>query len=186
MGFDQFLTNPKKKEAAALQTQVQEINEKVASVTVSMAGLNQIKKRVEEKRREKEALSGKIPDDRQIGLIMDQLGKESQTKQIDLIQFLINEGAGGQAEDKLKAKSGPFKRVLLEVGLNAVFGTIGPCLENIQSLPVFSEIQKIDIRRVEKTFPKFKVTVEEVLFISPSARKEPPGKGGAENFQTSR
>ena len=80
MGFDQFLTQPKKKEAMALQKQVQESNEKLASVTGSLVGLNQIKKRVEEKRKEKEALSGRIPDDRQLGIVLDQLGKESQTK----------------------------------------------------------------------------------------------------------
>jgi Tfp pilus assembly protein PilO len=184
MGFDQFFTNPKKKEAAALQKQVQEINEKMASVTVSIAGLNQIKKNVEEKRREKEALSGKIPDDRQIGLILDQLGKESQIKKIDLIQLNINEeSAKGPSEDKGKTGSGSFKRVMLDVGLTAAYGTIGPCLENIQSLPVFTEIEKIDISRQEESFPKLKVSFQQFLFVSSSARKDSTTKGDAENVR---
>ena len=52
LGFDQLLTQPKKKEVVALQKQVQEFNEKLASVTVSLSGINQTKIRVEEKRKE--------------------------------------------------------------------------------------------------------------------------------------
>ena len=80
MGFDQLLTQPKKKEALTLQKQIQEFNEKLASVTVSVSGLNQLKKRVEEKRKEKETLTGRIPDDRQLGMILDLLGEGKPDK----------------------------------------------------------------------------------------------------------
>lgn len=186
MGFDQFLTQPKKKEAAALQKQVQEANEKLASVTGSLAGLNQIKKRVEEKRKEKESLSGRIADDRQLGIVLDQLGKESQTKQIDLIQLNINDSpAGGPAEEKGRPKSGYFKKVVLDVGLTAGYGTIGPCLDNMQSLPIFSEIEKVQIRRKEDLLPKLQVTVQQTLYISSSLKKEFHSEGDAKNIQTS-
>jgi Tfp pilus assembly protein PilO len=183
MGFDQFFTTPKKKEVAALQKQVQESNEKMASVTASLTGLNPIKKRVGEKRKEKEALSGRIPDDRQISLIMDQLGKESQTKQIDLVQLNINEeSAKGASEGQGKTGAGSYKRVILDVGLSAGFNSIGSCLENIQSLPIFMEIEKVDVRRQEESFPKLKVSFQQFLFVS-SVRKGPTAKGDAENVK---
>ena len=177
MGFDQFLTQPKKKEVKALQNQVQESNEKLTAVTVSLAGLNPIRKRVEEKRKEKEALSGRISDDRQLGLVLDQLGKESQQKQMDLIQLNINEEtAVGPAEEKGGAQPGSFKKVILEVGLQAGYGTIGPYLESIQSLPIFLEIEKVDIRRKEESFPKLQVTVQQTLYISSSLRRNPKAR----------
>ncbi len=148
MGFDQFIAQPKKKEVAALQKQVQEYNEKLVAVTTSLTGLNPIRKRVEEKRKERESMAGRISDDRQLGLLLDQLGKESQMKQMDLIHLNINEDTAGiPAEDKSKPKAGSFKKVILETELQAGYGTIGPYLDNIQSLPIFLEIEKVDIQR---------------------------------------
>jgi hypothetical protein len=181
MGFDQFLTQPKKKEALALQKQVQESNEKLAAVTGSLVGFNQIKKRVEEKRKEREVLSGKIPDDRQLEIVLDQLGKESQTKKIDLIQLNINDQP---AEDKGGPKSGSYKKVFLDVELTASFETIGPSLENIISLPIFSEIEKIDVRRKEEIFPKLQVTIQQALYISSSPQKESSREGDGQNIRT--
>jgi hypothetical protein len=187
MGFDQFLTQPKKKEVKALQKQVQEYNETLASVMVSLAGLNPIKKRVEGKRKEKESLSGRIYDDRQLGLILDQLGKESQQKQMDLIQLNINEEtAAGPVEDKNMPKAGSFKKVILEVGLQAGYGAIGPYLESVQALPIFMQIDKVDIRRKEDSFPKLQVTVQQVLYVSSYLKKESPGPGNGQPIQTSR
>ncbi|MHB8842968.1 MAG: hypothetical protein ACYC56_14475 [Candidatus Aquicultor sp.] len=185
MGFDQFLTQPKKKEAKALQSQVQESNEKLASVSSSLVGLNQIRKRVEEKRKEKEALSGRISDDRQLGIVLDQLGKESQTKQIDLIQLNVNDQvAGNPAEDKGGAQSGSFKRMVLDIEMNAAFRNIGPSLENILSLPIFSEFEKVDIKRKEEIFPKLQVTVQQTLYISSAQKKESQGEGDGQNIRT--
>jgi hypothetical protein len=188
MGFDQFLTTPKKKEVLALRKQVQESNEKLASVSGSLVGLNQIRKRVEEKRKEKETLSGRIPDDRQLGMVLDQLGKDSQTKQIDLIQLNINDqAAGGPAEDKGGLKPGSFKKVVLDVELAAGFGTIGPCLDNMQSLPIFSEIEKVEIRRKEDLFPKVQVMVQQTLYVSTSLKQEFHNReGDAQNIRPSR
>ncbi len=184
MGFDQFLTQPKKKEVLALQKQVQESNEKLAAVTGSLVGLNQIRKRVEEKRKEKEALSGRVPDDRQLEIVLDQLGKESHTKQIDLIQLNINDQpAGGPAEDKGGAQSGSFKKVVMDIEMNAAFGNIGPSLENMLSLPIFSEFEKVDIKRKEEIFPKLQVTVQQNLYIS-SPKKESRGEGDGQNIRT--
>jgi Tfp pilus assembly protein PilO len=176
MGFDQFLTQPKKKEAAALQKQVQELNEKLASVTVSLAGFNSIKKRVEEKRKEREAMTGRIPDDRQLGILLDQLGKESQQKQTDLIRLTINDQPTGKpTEEKDKAKPGSFKKVILDVELNTSFGIIGPYLENLIALPIFSEIEKVDIHRKEDLFPKLQVTIQQTLYISSPKKDSQPG-----------
>ena len=187
MGFDQFLIQPKKKEAAALQKQVQEYNEKLASVTTSLAQLNPIRKRVEEKRKEKDAFSGRISDDRQLGLLLDQLGKESQMKQMDLIHLKINdETAGSSAEDKSKPNAGSFKKVILDSGLQAGYGAIGPYLDNIQSLPIFLEVEKVDIRRKEESFPKLEVTVQQVLYIASSVKKEAQGQGNGQAIQTLR
>jgi len=111
MGFDQLLTTPKKKEAAALQKQVQEYNEKLASVTASLAGLIPARKRVERKRKEKESFAGRISDDRQLRLLLDQLGKETQQKQMDLIHLNISDDTAGiTAEEKNKLKPGPSKK----------------------------------------------------------------------------
>ena len=187
MGFDQFFTTPQKKEVATLQKQVQELNDEIASVTVSITGLNQIKKRVEEKRKEKESLTGRISDDRQMGLLLDQLGKESQQKQMDLIQLNVNdETAAGPVEEKNMPKAGSFKKVILEVGLQAGYGTIGPYLESVQALPIFMQIEKIDIRRKEESFPKLQVTVQQVLYISSLLKKESQGQGNGQPIQTSR
>lgn len=185
MGFDQFITQPKKKEVLALRKQVQESNEKLATITGSLVGLNQIRKRVEEKRKEKEALSGRIPDDRQLEMVLDQLGKESHSKQIDLIQMNINDqSAGNPAEDKGGAQSGSFKKVVMDIELNAAFGNIGPSLENILSLPIFSEFEKVDIKRKEEIFPKLQVTVQQTLYISSSPKKESYGEGDGQNIRT--
>ena len=187
MGFDQFFTTPQKKEVATLQKQVQELNDEIASVTVSITGLNQIKKRVEEKRKEKESLTGRISDDRQMGLLLDQLGKESQQKQMDLIQLNVNdETAAGPVEEKNMPKAGSFKKVILEVGLQAGYGTIGPYLESVQALPIFMQIEKIDIRRKEESFPKLQVTVQQVLYVSSLLKKESQGQGNGQPIQTSR
>ncbi len=167
MGFDQFLTQPKKKETVALQKQIQEFNEKLASVTVSVSGLNQLKKRVEEKRKEKETLTGRIPDDRQLEMILDRLGKESQTKKIDLIQMNFSEKAAKDPkEEKGGLRPGLFRKVTLEVDLASDFGAIGPCLESLSSLPIFLEIEKVDIRRKEDLFPKLLVTIQQTLHIA--------------------
>jgi hypothetical protein len=185
MGFDQFLTQPKKKEAKALQNQVQESNEKLAAVTSSLVGLNQIKKRLEEKRKEKEAFSGRIPDDRQLGIVLDQLGKESHTKQIDLIQLNFNDQlAGNPAEEKGGAQPGSFKKVVLDIEMNAAFRNIGPSLENILSLPIFSEFEKVDIKRKDEIFPKLQVTVQQTLYISSSLKTASQGGGDGQNIRT--
>ena len=185
MGFDQFLTTPKKKEVLALQKQVQESNEKLAAVTGSLVGLTQIRKRVEEKRKEKEALSGRIPDDRQVGIVLDQLGKESRNKQVDLIQMNINDQpAGNPAEDKGGAQSGSFKKVVMDMELNAAFGNIGPSLENILNLPIFLEFEKVAIKRKEEIFPKLQVTVQQTLYISSSLKKESHGEGDGQSVRT--
>jgi hypothetical protein len=187
MGFDQLITQPKKKEVAALQKQVQEYNEKLASVTTSLTGLNPIRKRVEEKRKEKESLTGRVSDDRQLGLLLDQLGKESQQKQMDLIQLNINDETSGiSAEDKSKPKAGSFKRVVLETGLQAGYGTIGPYLDNIQSLPIFMQVERVDIRRKEESFPKLEVNVQQVLYIASSLKKEAQGQGNGQPIQALR
>jgi hypothetical protein len=173
MGFDQFFTQPKKKEAMALQKQIQELNEKVALSTGSLVGFNQAKKRVEEKRKEKEALTGRIPDDRQLGIVLDQLGKESQTKQVDLVQLNItDQSAGTSAESKSGSRPGSYKKIALDVELAAPYGTIGPYLENLISLPIFSEIEKVDIRRKEESFPKLQVMIQQALYISSSIKTE--------------
>jgi hypothetical protein len=176
MGFDQLLTQPKKKEAVALQKQVQEFNEKLASVTVSVSGLKQIQKRVEEKRKEKEALTGKIPDDRQLGMVLDRLGKETQTKKIELIQMNFSEPAvGGPKEGGGGSRHGLFRKVILEVDLASDFGAIGLCLENLSSLPIFLEIEKVDVRRKEEMFPKLLVTIQQTLHISATPAKQGTG-----------
>lgn len=177
MGFDQFVTIPKKKEAAALQKQLQEYNEKLVSVTTIMAGLNSTKKRVEEKRKEKESMTGKISDDRQVGLLLDQLGKESQMRKIDLVQLNIkDEPEMGPPGEKRKSKVGALKKIVLDTGLLASFETIGPCLEGIQALPIFLEVEKVDVRRKEESFPKLEVTVQQVIYISQPRPKEHLGK----------
>jgi Tfp pilus assembly protein PilO len=186
MGLDQFLTQPKKKEIKTLQNQVQEYNEKLASVTASLAGLNPIKKRVEEKRKEKETLAGRIPDDRQLGLLLDQIGKESQQKQMDLIQLNINDDlTAGPVGDKNTPKAGAFKKVILEVGLQAGYGTIGPYLEGAQDLPIFMEIEKVDIRRKEDSFPKLQVTVQQIIYISSLQKKESQSQENGRPIQSS-
>jgi hypothetical protein len=166
MCFDQFVTRPKKKEAVALQKQVLELNEKLASVTGSLVGLNQIKRKVEEKRKEKEALSGRVSGDRQVEIILDQLGKESQTNRINLIQLSIAEKKSVRPGGEKEPPPGTFKKVNLEVELASDFAGIGPCLEDLSSLPIFAEMERIDIRRNEESFPKLQVTLQQILHIS--------------------
>ncbi|MBI5604630.1 MAG: hypothetical protein HY879_14920 [Deltaproteobacteria bacterium] len=174
MGFDQFVTQPQKKEVKVLREQVQEYNDKLASLSVSLAGFNAIKKRVEDKRKQKELSVGRVSDARQLDLLLDQMGKESQIKKVDLVQLTINDSiTGTPAEDKEKSKAGSIKKVVLDVGLLAEYGTIGSYLESLQSLPIFLEIEKVDILRKEESFPKLEITLQQTLFIAPSSKKGP-------------
>ncbi|MFH0787769.1 MAG: hypothetical protein V2B13_09160 [Pseudomonadota bacterium] len=184
MGFDTFFVRPKNKELAALRTEVLEANEKLTEITTSMAGLQAVKKRVEEKRKEKEFVSGRISDARQLSLLLDQMGKESQRKQIDLMQLNINYApSGGPAEAKGKPQSGPFKKVALDVGLRAGYGAIGPYLDSIQSLPIFMEVETIDINRKEEIFPKLEITIQQSLYMSKTIEKSETGKANVKEIQ---
>ncbi len=174
MGFDQFVTQPQKKEAEVLRKQVQEYNDKLASVSVSLAGFNAIKKRVEEKRKQKDLSAGRVSDARQLDLLLDHMGKEGQMKKIDLVQLTINDSVTGTpAEAKEKSRVDSIKKVVLDVGLLAEYGTIGSYLESLQSLPIFLEIEKVDILRKEESFPKLEITLQQTLFIAPSSKKGP-------------
>lgn len=185
MGFDTFFVRPKNKELAALRTQVLEANEKLTEITTSMAGLQAVKKRVEEKKKEKEFVSGRISDPRQLSLLLDQMGKESQRKQIDLVQLNINYApTGGPAEAKGKPPlSGSFKKVALDVGLRAGYGAIGPYLDSIQSLPIFMEVEKVDINRKEEIFPKLEITIQQSLYMSKTTERGEPGKANVKEIQ---
>lgn len=184
MAFDTFFVRPKNKELAALRTQVLEANEKLTEITTSMAGLQAVKKRVEEKRKEKEFVSGRISDARQLSLLLDQMGKESQRKQIDLMQLSINYApSGGPAEERGKPLSGPFKKVALDVGLRAGYGAIGPYLDSIQSLPIFMEVEKVDINRKEEIFPKLEITIQQSLYMSKTIEKGETGKANVKEIQ---
>jgi hypothetical protein len=184
MGFDTFFTRPKSKELTALRAQVQDFNEKLSAITTSMAGLQAIKKRVEEKRKEKEFISGRISDARQLSLLLDQMGKESQRKQIDLIQLTINYPlAGSPADEKGKTPMGSFQKVVLEAGLMAGYGAIGPYLDGIQSLPIFLEVEKVDIIRKEGTFPKLQINIQQLLYMSKTNTKGEPGKANVKSIQ---
>jgi hypothetical protein len=184
MGFDTFYAQPKNKELAALRAQVQESNDKLTAITTSMAGLQVIKKRVEEKKMERDFVSGRISDARQLGLLFDYMGKESQRKQIDLMQLTINYApSGGPAEEKGKPLSGSFKKVDLEVGLLAGYGTIGPYLDGIQSLPIFLEVEKVDIRRKEGIFPKLQISLQQSLYMSKTTSRGEPGQANVKEIQ---
>ncbi|MBA4394649.1 MAG: hypothetical protein C0407_13945 [Desulfobacca sp.] len=184
MGFDTFITRPKDKELAALRSLVQESNEKMTAITTSMAGLQAIKKRVEEKRKEKEFVSGRISDARQLALLLDQMGKESQKKQIELMQLTINYGQStAPAEEKGKPLSASFKKIGLDVGLNAGYGAIGPYLDGLQSLPIFLEVEKVDISRKEGIFPKLQINIQQSLYMSKTISKGEPGKANVKDIQ---
>jgi hypothetical protein len=184
MGFDTFVTRPKNKDLAALKTQIQESNEKLTTITMSLAGLPVIKKKVEEKRKEKDFVSGRISDARQLNLFLELLGKESQRKQIDLIQMTINYAqAGNPAEEKGKPLSGAFTRVVLDVGLLAGFGAIGPYLDGLQSLPVFLEVEKVDISRKEGISPKLQINIQQSLYMSKTITKGEIGKANVKGIQ---
>jgi hypothetical protein len=115
------------------------------------------------------------------------LGKESQMKQMDLIHLNINDDtAAVPAEDKSKPKAGSFKKVILETELQAGYGNIGPYLDDIQSLPIFMQVEKVDIRRKEESFPKLQVNVQQVLFMASSPKKEAQGQGNGQPIQTLR
>ena len=166
MGFDQFMTLPKKKELASLEKELQVVNEKFSAAGVSMANLNLVRKRVEGKRKELERASGKISDDRQLELVLNQTGKETQTRKMDLLQLKINEAAAANPA-KEKNKEDSIKKIVLEVGLSAEFQAIGPYLEGLQNLPVFMEIEKLDILRKQEGFPKLEVNLQQNIYISP-------------------
>lgn len=184
MVFDTFITRPKEKELAALKGQVQESNEKLTALTTSMMGLQTVRKRVEEKRRAKELFAGKIFDVKQIDLLLEQIGKESQRKQIDLMQLTINyspsDSSGG---DKAKAPAGSFQRITMDVELLAAYGTIGSYLDGLQLLPIFQEMEKVDISLKEGAVGKLQVSTQQSLYLSgPLPRKE-PGKVNVKETQ---
>ena len=185
MGFDQFVAYPKKKELAVLQKQVREANEKLASLSVSLTGLTAMKKRVEEKRKWIEVSSGKVADTRQLDLFLNQLGNESRTRPIELIQMNISEQAKASSDKKEGDKTEGFKKVVMDVGLLASFEAIGPFLETFQSLPIFLEVERVDISRKEGAFPKLEVFVQQNLYISKSEPGNEPGKFNVNKSQPS-
>jgi hypothetical protein len=174
MGFDQFIAYPKKKEVKEMQKQIEEYNQKLGTVTASLGGLKIIKKRVEEKRKEKAEAANKVADESQLGLLLEHIGKEGQKQQISLTQLTINdETTGTQGEKKEAPKSKPIKKVVLEVGLISGYDAIGPFLDSIQKLPIFSDFGRIEINRKDELFPKLQITFAEDLYMaSQGARKE--------------
>jgi hypothetical protein len=181
MGFDTFVTRPKNKELQALRAQLIEASEKMTALTTQMAGLRAVKKRVEEKRKEKEFVSGRIADARQLSILLDQMGKESQKKQIEITQLTINYDAVNPADEKAKLSSGSIKKVSLESGLMAAYGAIGPYLDGIQSLPIFLEVERVDISRKEGMFPKLQLNIQQVLYMSRTIGE--PGKGDGKEIK---
>jgi len=179
MGFDQFVTLPKKKELTNLQKQMEEYNQKLATVTASLGGLKIIQKRVEEKRREKALVANKVADERQVGLLLDHIGKEGQKQQVNLTQLTISEESSGPAAEKKEgAKSKPIKKLVFEVGLLTGYDSIGPFLDSLQGLPIFSDFERIEINRKDESFPKLQLIIAEDLYISNQA---PKGEGGKAN-----
>ncbi|MEW6186287.1 MAG: type 4a pilus biogenesis protein PilO [Thermodesulfobacteriota bacterium] len=180
MGFDQFVTTPKKKEAVSLQKQVQEANEKIGSVTASLSGLIPARKRMEEKKREVGSLAGRIPDERQLDILLDQLSREGQAKTIELLHLNIKEEPLFEAaEGQKRSPGGILKKMALEMGLSAAYGRIGDCLDSIQALPIFLELEQVDISRKGDSFPKLEITLKQNLYISPPGRRgSQEDKGG--------
>jgi hypothetical protein len=180
MGFDQFVAYPKKKEVKELQKQMEEYNQKLGTVTASLGGLKIIKRRVEEKRKEKAEAANKVADERQLGLLLEHIAKEGQKQQISLTQLTINdETAGTQGDKKEAPKNKPVKKVVLEVGLLSGYEAIGPFLDSIQNLPIFSDFERIEINRKDELVPKLQITFAEDLYmVSQSAKKEGEKVGG--------
>jgi hypothetical protein len=180
MGFDQFVAYPKKKEVKELQKQMEEYNQKLGTVTASLGGLKIIKRRVEEKRKEKAEAANKVADERQLGLLLEHIGKEGQKQQISLTQLTINdETAGTQGDKKEAPKNKPVKKVVLEVGLLSGYEAIGPFLDSIQNLPIFSDFERIEINRKDELVPKLQITFAEDLYmVSQGAKKEGEKVGG--------
>jgi Tfp pilus assembly protein PilO len=185
MGFDQFVTTPKKKEAAALQRQVQEANEKIGSVSASLSGLIPARKRVEEKKREVGLFSGRIPDQRQLDILLDQLSKEGQAKSIELLHLNIKEEPGSKAADNQnRPPGGVFNRITLDMGMTAAYGRIGDCLDRIQALPIFLELEQVDISRKEEFYPRLEILLKQNLYISPAGHKGPQENKGGQYHRT--
>jgi Tfp pilus assembly protein PilO len=173
MGFDQFVAYPKKKEVKELQKQMEEYNQKLGTVTASLGSLKIIKKRVEEKRKEKAEAANKVPDERQLGILLEHIGKEGQKQQISLSQLTINdETSGAQGEKKEAPKSKPVKKVILEVGLLSGYDAIGPFLNSIQNLPIFSDFERIEVNRKDELLPKLQITFAEDLYMTGQGAKK--------------
>jgi hypothetical protein len=184
MIFDTFITRPKEKKVAVLKAQVQEYNEKLSTLTTSMTGLQRVKKRVEEKRKAKELFSGRITDVKQIDLFLEQVGKESQKKHIDLVQLTINYSQpGAQGTEKEKASPESIKKVTMDVELLAGFGAIGSYLDGLQLLPIFLEVEKVDISQKEGSASKLQVSIQQSLYLSGSLPRKEPGKANVKGIQ---
>lgn len=175
MGFDQFVTLPKKKEVQALQKQVREMTEQMSSLSASLADLQPLRKRVEEKRKDKEVFSGRISDERQLDILLEQWGKESRMRKVEVIQLSVREEPAAEGRGRPESKS-DFKKVALEVGLLADYGSIGPCLESILSLPLLLELEQVDISRKEESFPRLEVNLKTNLHMASPDRKGLPRK----------
>lgn len=175
MGFDQFVTLPKKKEMAVLEKEIAAANEKLGAVSMAVAGLKGIKKRVEEKRKQKELSAGKVTDARQLDYLLDYMSKQSQTKQFELTQLSISEGVPGvPSGSNEKPGSAAGQKMKLEIGLMGLFEALGPYLDGLQTLPIFLEVERISINRKEVAFPKLEITLHQALHMS-----KPGARGGA-------
>jgi Tfp pilus assembly protein PilO len=180
MGFDQLVTQPKKKEVTALRQQVKDLDEKLAAVTGTLAGLKPIRVRVEEKRKRRDLYKGKVPDITQLSLLLEQLGRESGSKNMDIIQLTIKDEVEVVpfSQEKGKPSKTPLRKMLLDMGLQVHFEQLGSYLETIQDLPIFLELEKVDIRRKEQSFPKLQVQLMPSLTLTRTTGKGDKEGGG--------
>ncbi len=179
MGFDQFLIYPKKKTAALLQAQLQETDEKIAAVTTGLANLQVLRKRVEEKKRLKDLFSRKISDRRQIDLLLEQLARESREKRMDLMQLTLKKvSAPRSTEGQEKEKGGEFVKVEIDALMTASYGQIAAILEGLQSLPIFQEVERIEIQRKEEIYPRLEIQLKKNLYIAPTSAGKSREKEG--------
>jgi|GEM_PF-3235591 Tfp pilus assembly protein PilO len=181
MGFDQFVTYPKKKENRALEKEVHEATERITTATASLVNLQAVRKRVEEKRRAMGVLSGRIADERQLDLLLEQWGKESRLRNIRLVRVDFKEAPPDttQKTETGSAKKA-FKKMEAQVEWLAEYGSIGPGLGDVFSLPLLMELEEVDITRKDEHFPRLEVILKKNLFLQKPARKgsEKSGQGG--------
>jgi Tfp pilus assembly protein PilO len=173
---DFLLLRPLGKEIQARQARLKEIEEKMASTVNTLPELNSLKSRVEEKRRFLNAAKDKVVGQEQVRVFLDQLASESSRLKLEILALSFGQenemsggksGKAGTAPEKNDDSGKPlkFKKVSANVNLTGAYENVREYLYQVERLPLFMELDQIQIQGNKDGLPKVQLTFRPGFFM---------------------